>query len=402
MKRYVYIWFMATALILALVAAINTVVDPYGIFRWVDQVGFNRVKPAAAKHGHMAKAYQVLRIQPKTLILGNSRAEVGLDPNHAAWPQNARPVYNAALPGTGTATSLQFMQHVLATDGIPTAARPTLVLWGLDFMDFLTEPTAPPVAHDHHDNNAESLRLMSANISQRWRQQLRDYAESTLTLNAALDSVQTLASQHDPYATDLTAQGFNPMRDYIKITADEGYWSVFRQKDVAYNKSFSNFPKSLFDASGTTSKHWEDLKEVMRLCRQNGIELRLFTYPYHASMHEIFRKTGHAPGLELWRRRLVEVIAEEAAASGQPAFRLWDFSQINARTAEAVPAPGDRKSTMQWYWEAGHFKSALGGLMLEQMLGKSPPTGASQPKPPANMLSASGSRQASLPVDSPP
>jgi hypothetical protein len=25
---------------------------------------------------------------------------------------------------------------------------------------------------------------------------------------------------------------------------------------------------------------------------------------------------------------------------------------------------------MRWYWEAGHFKSELGGLMLEQMLGQ--------------------------------
>jgi hypothetical protein len=282
------------------------------------------------------------------------------------------------LPGTGTATSLQFLQHVLAANGGKPATRPTLVLWGLDFMDFLTDPKAATPAPELHAVDPESRRLMSASVSQRWRQQVRDYAESTLTLTALFDSLQTLASQRDPYATDLTAQGFNPMRDYSKITADEGYWSVFRQKEVSYNKSFERFPKGIFDASGTSSRHWDDLKEVMRLCRQYGIELRLFTYPYHASMHEIFRKTGHAPGLELWRRSLVKTLAEEAAASGQPAFRLWDFSQINARTAEAVPAPGDRKSTMQWYWEAGHFKSALGDLMLQQMLGQAAATADGQ------------------------
>jgi len=112
MTRYLYQWFLATALILIVVAAINLVVDPYGIFRLIDAPGFNSVKPAAPSRGPMVKAYQVQRVQPKTLILGNSRAELGLDPNHPAWPQTARPVFNAALPGTGTDTSLRFLRFV--------------------------------------------------------------------------------------------------------------------------------------------------------------------------------------------------------------------------------------------------------------------------------------------------
>ena len=183
MNRYLTQWFLATALILLVVAAINVVVDPYGIFRLVDRPGLNSVKPTAASRGPMAKAYQVLRVQPKTLILGNSRAEVGLDPNHPAWPQTARPVYNAALPGTGTATSLRYLQHVLAaTAGNPTA-QPTLVLWGVDFMDFLTDPAQPTPPRNAHAGDSENRRLMQASAIDRLRQQVRDYADSTLTLS---------------------------------------------------------------------------------------------------------------------------------------------------------------------------------------------------------------------------
>jgi hypothetical protein len=370
MNRYLTQWFLATALILLAVAAINLVVDPYGIFRLVDSPGFNSVKPAAPSRGPMAKAYQVLRVQPKTLILGNSRAELGLDPNHPAWPQAARPVYNAALPGTGTGTSLRYLQHVLAANAGNPAAQPTLVLWGVDFMDFLTDPTQPTPPRNAHVGDAESRRLMQASATDRLRQQVRDYAGSTLTLAAFMDSVQTLASQRNPYAVDLTPQGFNPMHDYLKITADEGYWAVFRQKDLMYDKTFARFPKGIFDASGNTSKHWQDLQDIMRLCRQHGIELRLFTYPYQAHMLDTFAKTGHAPGLALWKRALAKTLADEAAASVQPAFALWDFSTLSAITAEAVPQQGDRKSSMRWYWEAGHFKSELGGVMLVQMLGQ--------------------------------
>lgn len=372
MKRYLSTWFIATALILIAVAATNLVVDPYGIFRLVDQPGFNSIKPAASSHGAMSKAYQLLRVQPKTLILGNSRAEVGLDPNHPAWPQSARPVYNAALPGTGTATSLRYLQHVLAATAGKAAAQPTLVLWGVDFMDFLTDPGKPTPARTANANadadDTQSMRLMTAPASTRIRQQMRDYAESTLTLGALVDSLTTLANQRNPYSVDLTPQGFNPMRDYIKITADEGYWAVFRQKDLMYDKSFARYPKGIFDASGNTSRHWQDLNEIMRLCRQHGIELRLFTYPYHAHMLDTFAKTGHAPGFELWKRMLTKTLSDEAAASAKPAYVLWDFSTLNAITAEAVPPKSDRKSTMRWYWEAGHFKSELGGVLLEQMV----------------------------------
>ena len=373
MKRYLFTWFLATALMLLAVAAINLAVDPYGIFRLVDQPGFNSVKPTAASHGAMSKAYQVLRVQPKTLILGNSRAEVGLDPNHPAWPQSARPVYNAALPGTGTGTSLRYLQHVLAAAAGDPAKQPALVLWGVDFMDFLTDPTKPPPARTvNNTDNAESMRLLTAAATTRMRQQMRDYAESTLTLAALVDSLTTLANQRNPYAVDLTPQGFNPMHDYLKITADEGYWAVFRQKDLMYDKSFARFPKGIFDASGNTSRHWQDLQDIMRLCRQHGIELRLFTYPYHAHMLDTFAKTGQTHGFELWKSTLAKTLTDEAVASVKPAFVLWDFSTLNAITDEAVPPKGDRKSSMRWYWEAGHFKRELGGLMLEQMLGQAP------------------------------
>ena len=372
MKRYLSTWLLATVLMLLAVAAINLAVDPYGIFRLVDKPGFNSIKPAAASHGAMSKAYQVLRVQPKTLILGNSRAEVGLDPNHPAWPQSARPVYNAALPGTGTATSLRYLQHVLASAAGVPAKQPTLVLWGVDFMDFLTDPTKPTPERTANTDSAESMRLMTASATTRMRQQMLDYAESTLTLGALVDSLTTLANQRNPYAVDLTSQGFNPMKDYLKIAADEGYWAVFRQKDLMYDKSFARFPKGIFDASGNTSKHWQDLRDIMRLCRQHGIELRLFTYPYHAHMLDTFVKTGQAPGFEMWKNSLTKALADEAIASAQPAFALWDFSTLNSVTAEAVPPKGDRKSSMRWYWEAGHFKSELGVVMLAQILGQAP------------------------------
>jgi hypothetical protein len=365
MKRYLLVWLTGMTALLLVVAAFNAVVDPYGLFRWIDHPGFNHIKPAAADRGPMTKAYQVLRVQPRTLVLGNSRAELGLDPNDPAWPPQAQPVYNLALPGTGTATSLHYLQHVLAATADNPTAQPTLVVWGIDLMDFLTDPHAVPGTQSLIGGD---LRLLLPGNTVRWQQQVRDHVESTLTMNALLDSLTTLVNQRNPYAIDLTPQGFNPMREYTKISQEEGYWAIFRQRDQDNIRAFLRRPNNIYGVDRRTSPRLDDLKEVIHLCRQNGIELRLFTYPYHAHLLEIFRITGHWSAFEEWKRAIVQILAEESATSGKPAFELWDFSELNAYTTETVPAQGDRRSSTRWYWESGHFKNALGSLMLQRML----------------------------------
>lgn len=369
MKRYLTLWLATTMALLLVVAAFNVTVDPYGLFRMIDKSGFNSIKPAAATHGAMTKAYQLARVKPKILVLGNSRAELGLDPNHPAWAAQG-PVYNAALPGTGVKTSLLFLQHALATAEGNPGEQLKVVVWGIDFLDFLTDAAQP---HRVSGPGKDDDRLLGSDNLQStsWQQQARDYLITTLTLTALFDSVHTLANQTNPYAVDLTPLGFNPMHDYIKISSDEGYWNVFRQKDHANVKALLRRPKDIFDASGHSSQEFEDLKEVMRLCRQHGVKLQLFTYPYHAHLLEIFRITGHWAAFDEWKRSVVKLLADEASAANRSAFEFWDFSGFNSLTSEIIPAKGDRTSRMRYYWEAGHFKKELGDLMLSRMLSQS-------------------------------
>lgn len=370
MKRYLLLWLTLTGAILLVVAVFNTVIDPYGLFHLIDKPGFNITKPKAGSHGAMSKAYQVLRVQPQGLVLGNSRAEVGLDPEHPAWPANSRPVFNLALPGTGTETSLRYLQHVLANTAGSPAPKPRVVILNIDFMDFLVDantnrPAAAPNKNDHRlltnpDGSRNPARVLH---------QLKDYAEATLTLSAFLDSLQTVASQGNAYSENLTPLGFNPMRDYLKITADEGYWAVFRQRDIENIKAYARRPNDIFDAGGRSSRAFEDLRQIISLCQHNDIVLHLVIYPYHAHLLEIFRITGHWQAFENWKREVVSIAESQPGASAPP-VEVWDFSGFNALTMEGVPASGDRKTQMHWYWEAGHFKRELGNLMLARIFGQ--------------------------------
>ena len=74
-------------------------------------------------------------------------------------------------------------------------------------------------------------------------------------------------------------------------------------------------------------------------------------------------------------------LAESARTRGTR-VTVWDFACPHPLTAERVPVPGDLRTEMRWYWEAGHFKKALGDVVLDKALAlnaldKSPDFGVS-------------------------
>ena len=90
----------------------------------------------------------------------------------------------------------------------------------------------------------------------------------------------------------------------------------------------------------------------------------LVLYPYHVHTLMLFQLTGLWPAYEDWKRELVRRVD---AARGTMDVELWDFTGFSPYTAEQVPRPGDTRTELQWYWEAGHFKKSLGDLLLANM-----------------------------------
>jgi hypothetical protein len=92
MASYLRIWFLALLILLTGAVTLNYWVDPYGLYRPYSEGDW---KPNGATQGELVKPYLVLKHSPRTLILGNSRAEVGFDPEDTAWPKSAQPIYKA-------------------------------------------------------------------------------------------------------------------------------------------------------------------------------------------------------------------------------------------------------------------------------------------------------------------
>lgn len=354
MARYLRLWGLAVLALLLGAMSFNYWVDPYGLYR-PRQAG--DWKPHAATQGELVKPYLVLRHLPRTLILGNSRAEVGFDPADVAWPDAYRPVFNLALPGTGTRVARRLFEHVLA--GHPPAA---LVL-GVDFMDFLVSPDA------QGGDPQMTRRLLVAPGGQpnprRWLQMLHDGASTLASLDALIHSLDTLRLQARTGVADLTADGFNPMRDYEEIARREGYFALFRQRDVENIRAYRKRPKNLYSLGSRSSPPFEDVSAILDAARAHRIPVQVVIYPYHAHLLEILRITGFWDLFEEWKRELVRRIDQ-----GDPQGAvLWDFSGYHRYALEAVPAAHDRSTAVHWYWEAGHFKKELGHLILERILG---------------------------------
>jgi hypothetical protein len=340
--RYLWASLWSTVALLAAVAAVNLVVDPYGVFRVVDVDGFNMLKSQASERTQLFKHTGVERMRPRALVLGNSRAEIGFDPESPAWPVSALPVFNLALPGAGiSAIAGDFSKALHRSD-------PRLVVVGLDFLDFRVDPSSddtfqppPSMPYPLHD--------------------MHERATALLTMNALVDSLATIRAQHEAYPTGLTDAGFNPKRDYIGVARKEGYFAMFRQRNQENALAYVRGPKSVYQAGGRPAPGFDAVQNIIALARERGITLRFVIYPYHAHTLMLFHLTGLWPAYEDWKRELVRRVD---AAQGTMDIELWDFTGFSPYADERVPPPGDTRTELQWYWEAGHFKKSLGDLLL--------------------------------------
>jgi len=359
---YLY-WLLSTVGACALAAIVFAVwVDPYRMYDTAPVHGWTELKPRSYEQAEIAKTYQLERIKPETLLLGNSRIEVGFDPDSLLWPPTARPVFNAALAGRDLQSAVDMLMDSIAVH------PPRTVIVGLDFLDFLHKPdTAPwpvPVRH------AEERRLLvddDGNFNpDRRLQVLRDRLSTTLTIDALTDSFDTLLDQDAATSVTMTPNGFDPLHEYQLFVRRSGYHELFAEKNDAYQRDYPALPKPDF-ADPLAFANSRYLVKLISLARRDHIRLVLLIHPYHADFLDVLRRAKLWSSFENWKRAMVKV-RDDAAGADAADIPLYDFSGSNRFSTEPVPPADDRKTEMRWYWEPGHYKSALGDEMLRVII----------------------------------
>jgi hypothetical protein len=342
MRGYLLRFALATALLLSAAAGFIRLVDPFGYWAGPRIDGFNALKPSSGAHLQSVKLRQIERSQPRTLVAGNSRVDVGFDPASAAWPVDWQPVFNLGLPGAGPGAVAA--GTVAAMDRAPVRR----VFVGVDFVDFLVSEA---------DWRAHRLKpIAAAEVGG-----AREMAEVALSLDALGASLAAIPAQRDRFPAHITDAGFNGLAEYNELVATEGHHALFAQRAAASAAKFRAGPKAVAWPAQGGSAAWDALAQLAAECRRRGVELVLFTYPYHVTLEASFAANGLGPAYTDWRRRLTGFAARER-------LPLHDFvAGLEDARSEAIPAPGDTATRLRWYWEGGHFKAALGDRMIAEM-----------------------------------
>lgn len=356
-KRFLLQLALLTAAGAAAAVALVVCVDPYRLYGVLDRPGINHVKPQLKRYQKAIKTELALAAGADTLIVGNSRAEIGFDPQHPGFAAGGS-TYNLALAGTRLVSAREQLAALRAQ-----GRRPVKLVVGVDFLDFLVDPRAPraPTTIAPPDRLAEL----------QWR------LDTAFSIDSVIDSLATVRLQRVADPESMSARGFNPFYDYRKMARDEGYHALFQQRATDYAKRFGARAPALRDADGRGASDFAHLRAILTEAAADGAEVHLAIYPYHAQILALFEQAGMLPAFEEWKTMLAAEVGAIAAAAGPGArLTLWDFSGYLPYQCEPIPARGDRKSKTAWYWEAGHFKSELGNVMLDRMFAQPAADGA--------------------------
>ncbi len=351
-KRFVSVFVVAFLSACLLAAGVNYLVDPYGLFGARRIAGFNERKPASTERVRVTKPYMASRVRPTVVIGGNSRPEIGVDPQSACWGKPDRPVFNMGVPGSSVFMQTRYVQHAVEQ------GKARRVLFGVDFLDFLVDRNQAVASID--------WRVLGKSFDGRLGpgpslQKAEDVASGLFSLTALADSLTTLAAQRDAYAATRREDGFNPGLDYVPIIRSEGQSVLFAQKNREVRSRLRADTLGMRYADGRRGQPLLALRHFLQWAKDEDVEVVLFVNPYHVDYLILVEMSGYWPLFEEWKRQLTDIAVEFGVT-------LWDFNAVDAYSTESPPPPRDRRSMLRWFWEPAHYRRELGDLMLAAML----------------------------------
>jgi hypothetical protein len=358
-KTYLIRILNLTLIAVILVVGLNFIVDPYRITGISRISGVNEYKVDINNHVRLMKKYNPLSAQHNTLILGNSRVEMGVNPAHHCFQEAGLKAYNLGMPGAPVQTQLAYALNLVYQQPIHT------VFLSLDFIDFIWTKNRDrfdgPALLDYAVDGFRFTASGEPNPEYFWTLSL-DYFRSLFSLDALISSVKTLALQ-DSAAPDRDDAGFNPARDFEEIVRVEGTRALFDQKIPELEEHFSAH-WYVRDDEGRLDPSFDDLEAFLDIAVEKQIQVYLFVNPFHESYWKLLRAKGLMHLHVEWKKALEALVRQYAE---QP-VRLWDFSGESSFIQEPLPAAGQKLGPLQWFWEPSFYRQQLGDLMIEAVL----------------------------------
>jgi hypothetical protein len=313
-SRFYAVLITVSLSILAFIALVNIIVDPYGVFNSPLIEEFNQSKPWKVVQVRLFKAIEITQIKPKTILLGASRTYVGLNPQHPALNRYTQ-AYNLGLNSANMYEMKRYFQHALANQ--PDL---NLVVLEIDYFSFYLNGENTP---DFLENRLERNSILP-----------QDLFNSTLSIDALNNSISTILHNYRE------SQKFLFVKGMVDVAVPNQPISIPTFTQFLSNHSYYISPNYL-----------KDFEYVVKTCHDRGIELKIFISPIHVLFLENLRASGNWPMYEKWKREIVKISP------------VWDFSGYNSITTEKY---SDRV-VMKNYTDVSHYTIPVGNLILNRL-----------------------------------
>lgn len=347
MRGYLQALALSVAAVLLALAGVNAFVDPYGYFNTPRIAGINEFALGFNHRLPLAKALAVDRLRPASIIVGNSRAETGYDPEHRAFAE--RPAYNLAIGGANIQTARRYILEALA------AGRLRRIVLTVDFSMF-----DPAVWKAETEDVA--LLTDATGKPRGTLHEARRFAAILLSGTALSDSWWSLTHQRRPVAHYLPSGLRDDATDIDQVMREGGHRNASL---LAESNFFAAALRNLESpaAQDDYRRALLQLDDIVAAAQRSGTRLTLVFNPVHARQNYLFGAANLWPAYERWKRDMV------AAAGRAEGVAVWDFSAVSTCTSEPLPARDDTVARMRWYRETSHFRPALGNKVLDRIGG---------------------------------
>lgn len=346
MKRYLWSFLLFLLLLLTVGFSSSWLIDPYALYQQADSALFKR-KTAAADKGRTIKSYQVRQRDVVSLIVGNSRVELGMPQNH---PFYGGPVFNMGLPGASVLMQYDYAWHAVNTN--PTLKQ---VLLAVDFVDFL----GSKAIEQSWDGNwqyrldyrlGDGTTLLPLN-----RQRSFEKLSLLFSQDALVDGVMT-ALQQKRDVNALNYSGFNDGALYRHAVRTESYAALYQQKQQELRARLAKPALVMVDNSAAL----QALQRFVSLLREQQIAVVLFINPYQQPYLDAIQQAGLADEMLRWKQQIIDIAKSHT-------IDLYDFAVPSLPVTLPAPLQSRQPDDNRYFWEPAHYKTQLGELMLNAM-----------------------------------
>jgi hypothetical protein len=303
-KLYIITSIIITIILLGVIFSFNYTIDPLRIKK--------DITTRAQKYNDLMK------YRPDTIMLGGSRVQF-LSTKDVKYYTNDT-VYNISMRNMTLYEQLKYTEFALKQFNIKT------IIIGLNFYTFSNHAKLHEVDFDEN--------LLTQGVTLKY---IKDIIQSYLTLAITFDAIDIYLNK-EKYIQNRMFDKYGSRTLFMqnKLIGKKSWKLRSIKTNKSYIKDFSNFIIS--------NKKISYYKKIIKLCKENGVDIKVFTTPMHSSLYKVAIKYGTLKTIDKWKKDLSYI------------YTYYDFMNINSIT-----------NNSDNYIDSSHVKQEFGKMIFKRM-----------------------------------